>query len=1221
MSALNTVLTDFKFIQSYIKKSSKYNDLKAEIDSVIQKLESIKPNEFVNIFKEQQDFFVCPLINCLLTHNNKLYSDAMGCISKLMMQNLLGEESYKSLLSEMVSYCEIEPEQFTKNIQVISTILTTPSILSIIESHHIMTAISILMTYYEIAPPMIKASTSVTFPLILESLFEKAKKEISEVHSKKKGVIEMNQKWTMTNDLLGLFKDLQVLSLGQPPNILEVSRFDPLMCLKLIKYIIVECSTFFVIKEYLDSLKDFISVLSKHFCHRTQTLSVAHSLIIPLLKYPVRIPFMAILPKPISEPWEVQSFFTICDTCISTSPTIERLVDCTSAIGAFLERTSAPHYPILSSIISDITSLASPDDDKLISVLWPCVHFLLSVFQDETVISMCIPVTTILLHQHQHTAIVALFTSLTKLCGILHNYVPSPLNDHCLNTIYTICETNLYQFGEEEYQIILPVLDAVSNLSDLPDKSSNFSSLPHLLAPELPVSSLKILLSAFSHVAGLCVNSGSMYYSREYLAVLSNCVQLDEVLPENTQIVLLFAASESECASLIPPFMIDLLRKSRSTAALELTRQLLLSESKKCVSNTLDVLSTVIETIENEMVGKWHILLEPLGKCAQEKINVGNAFGVVKQIASQIGTLKMEECLDIVNVVGQFTIQENDINVSLSAIQLLWDMLESVTGDQMMNNGLSEKDVLMLNILRVMKQTVNDSRYVIWGGMVQTLLRALGNVSTTLSSIAWANAIDEILLPVLEQLRNEIYCRIADIQVVPEFKKSNVKINSYLNSMMREWNEIVVVVLSGLIRLIPTFNKFEEEFKLKIFNECIVFANVAFYKPTYITIETVLKYLHCIKQHTTQLVTIKENVLLIENEITQMVILNNGINTSLIQLFASQILNEGTSHSINILFKLINVYPDDHYLVDNKWSSVQQLVITGLEKLSISSLNEKDKESIRMSFIDLINELSKLKTTNNRINDSKWYCFPLLIEIAMNWKLKIYDSILQIIQLTTTHFTDEISVGYGPKQCLSEIRSNIIKRIESVSNEEKVIIAKILFNIEPILSISKDEIIEVDCIICNKESLTLFNTIVNWCGDESIDLSQRIELIDIVIGNCQFFYFGLKQSICAYESVLCLLENKSIEDIVLNKFIISLNKCFERYNKMIDSSSREICYVMDDIFSILIQMYKDYYPQRLSSMIIKTIYQLTIGTITSSNIEIRVSALAVLKSLSSVLLQ
>ena len=66
-------------------------------------------------------------------------------------------------------------------------------------------------------------------------------------------------------------------------------------------------------------------------------------------------------------------------------------------------------------------------------------------------------------------------------------------------------------------------------------------------------------------------------------------------------------------------------------------------------------------------------------------------------------------------------------------------------------------------------------------------------------------------------------------------------------------------------------------------------------------------------------------------------------------------------------------------------------------------------------------------------------------------------------------------------------------------------------------------------------------------------------------------------------------------------------------NDIIDCTQREMCYIMDDIFTVLIDMYKTSYPQELSSKIIKTIFLLTINTITSSNIEVRISALAVLK--------
>ncbi|KAL7713063.1 Mon2/Sec7/BIG1-like dimerization and cyclophilin-binding domain-containing protein [Entamoeba marina] len=1161
MSALASLLNDYTHINSVVGKNLSFSELKVELEKVISILSKLKASQFVDAFKQDQQLFVHPLIKCLAQHHQKLYSSAMSCISKLMMQNLLNKESYQLLLSEMISFLSISDEQFNKNVQVISTILTTPTIVEVLSGTHIIIAISILMNYHETAPTIIKSSTGGIFPIIIQKIFQLSQLEIKDALTLEKGdLVHIKKEWVVTNNMLGLFNDLGELSLGKSANNLNVSSFDKTLCLSLIKTILTDHSQHFIIFEYLESLKSFVNVLIQHLKNRESTLSIAHSIILPLLKYEVKIPFNALLPKQNSEPWEFQSFLTICNSCIHSKPTVDRLTNCTTALHKFLEVVSPIHYPIATTIVSDIISLTTSNDSALISAIWPVTFLLLSVFHDQSVITLCIPLTTLLIKQSLHPALVAIITSLTKVSS----YTMFRNNSLNLFIQYPI-------FKEEELQALVPILGAVSNLSPMPTQLKDFPNFPRTVIGDLSIESSKLLISAFQRSTGLSLNSGSIYYAREYLEILVNCKHLDDVIPSNTETILKMASSDSEASNLVPPFLTRLFRTSPRLVVFKLCSELLSSQSLKCISNTLDILYSVVDGINPQLQGHHKLLLEPLGECSKHKSVVGSGFNVVKQIGSYIGSMNMDDSIEVVIVVGKYATQENDVNVSLSAIQLLWDLLEGVTGDNKTDSGLSEKDVLMLTILRIMKQTISDSRYDVWSGTVQTLLRALGNVANVLSINGWEQAMEQILIPILQEIRTNIYCRLADVQMVPDVNKSSVKINSYLTPVMRQWNDVVVVVLSGLTRLIPTFNNLNKQIKQTVFEQLLKFSTVAFFKPTFTTVEAILKFTN------TLFLNIHSNE---QHDSSNYQKFKHYKMKKLKSLF----INTFITFNCNPL-KLLNVYPDDHYLIDNMWSPVQQKILNGLQSIHIHDvIKQNEFDMLQQEVIKTIDTFLTLSTDNTRKDDSKWCCLPKLIQIALDWNLEIWNSITEVEQKIIPFIGKEVTTQYSPLKTLTDIQHNLFIKIENGNGWDVV-------------------------------------NAVQWVKGNNFTKDQRVALVEIILDNCHFYDIALKQSISAYESILVLLDVNDICDIIVEKLWDSLHLCFERFNEKVESSVREVCFVMDDVFSVLIAKYKDDFPNGHSFITFQNIYSLTINTISSSNIEVRISALAVMKSLYPVLLQ
>ena len=117
--------------------------------------------------------------------------------------------------------------------------------------------------------------------------------------------------------------------------------------------------------------------------------------------------------------------------------------------------------------------------------------------------------------------------------------------------------------------------------------------------------------------------------------------------------------------------------------------------------------------------------------------------------------MEPSEFTALVQTVGDFVENDADINVALSAVQLLWDLLERVSRE-----APTPIDDLM-QILAVMYRSVQDPRYDIWSSTGQTLPRALANIVEAMSPPDLERALTEVLVPTLGTLRTTTYARLA----------------------------------------------------------------------------------------------------------------------------------------------------------------------------------------------------------------------------------------------------------------------------------------------------------------------------------------------------------------------------------------------------------------------------------------------------------------------------
>lgn len=98
--------------------------------------------------------------------------------------------------------------------------------------------------------------------------------------------------------------------------------------------------------------------------------------------------------------------------------------------------------------------------------------------------------------------------------------------------------------------------------------------------------------------------------------------------------------------------------------------------------------------------------------------------------------------------LGHFGRQQDDVNITLAAIGLLWTVSDAVQGD-------SKTKDLWLYLLTELLQLASDSRLEVRSSAMQTLFRCLELYGGALSTKLWEDVFAKVVFPLLESMRGD----------------------------------------------------------------------------------------------------------------------------------------------------------------------------------------------------------------------------------------------------------------------------------------------------------------------------------------------------------------------------------------------------------------------------------------------------------------------------------
>lgn len=180
---------------------------------------------------------------------------------------------------------------------------------------------------------------------------------------------------------------------------------------------------------------------------------------------------------------------------------------------------------------------------------------------------------------------------------------------------------------------------------------------------------------------------------------------------------------------------------------------------------------------------------------------MSEAFKVVQVISDDFLASLVESALPAwIGVLGLYSRQDDDVNVALTSIGLLWRTADFFAK----SNGLSEEDRLWVQLFEILKEISVHEKPEIRNCAVKTLTGTLSAHSIRLSARAWNGCVEKALLPLLEQVMKGGV--VSEEQAVSGKNRGDVQLllHHSRDTPRKQWNETRVLALAGVAKVLRT---------------------------------------------------------------------------------------------------------------------------------------------------------------------------------------------------------------------------------------------------------------------------------------------------------------------------------------------------------------------------------------------------------------------------------
>ncbi|OMO62280.1 hypothetical protein CCACVL1_22908 [Corchorus capsularis] len=281
------------------------------------------------------------------------------------------------------------------------------------------------------------------------------------------------------------------------------------------------------------------------------------------------------------------------------------------------------------------------------------------------------------------------------------------------------------------------------------------------------------------------------------------------------------------------------------------------SQSIDVRAGSLKILLHVLERCGEKLRYSWPNILELLRSVADasEKDLVTLGFQSLRVIMNDGLSTIPAECLDVcIDVTGAYGAQKTELNISLTAIGLLWtttdfivkgsvhgsaeekekgvvevnsvsNKMDGLKGEEQRDdasndiNGKSpsingvDRDKLMISVFSLLQKLGADERPEVRNSSIRTLFQILGGHGQKLSKSMWEDCLWNYVFPALDRASHMAATSSKDEWQGKELgvrggKAVHMLIHHSRNTAQKQWDETIVLVLGGIARLLRSFFPF-----------------------------------------------------------------------------------------------------------------------------------------------------------------------------------------------------------------------------------------------------------------------------------------------------------------------------------------------------------------------------------------------------------------------------
>ncbi|KAG6751711.1 hypothetical protein POTOM_043911 [Populus tomentosa] len=271
-------------------------------------------------------------------------------------------------------------------------------------------------------------------------------------------------------------------------------------------------------------------------------------------------------------------------------------------------------------------------------------------------------------------------------------------------------------------------------------------------------------------------------------------------------------------------------------------------------AGSLKILLHVLERHGEKLYYSWLNILEMLRSVADasEKDLVTLGFQNLRVIMNDGLTSIPADCLHVcVDVTGAYSAQKTELNISLTAIGLLWtttdfivkgllhgptegketgfhdehSVMKQINGDlgETVSSELPDKvndraatiniidcDKLLFSVFSLLQTLGADDRPEVRNAAVRTLFQTLGSHGQKLSKSMWEDCLWNYVFPAVDRASHMAATSSKDEWQGKELgtrggKAVHMLIHHSRNTVQKQWDETLVLVLGGIARLLRSF--------------------------------------------------------------------------------------------------------------------------------------------------------------------------------------------------------------------------------------------------------------------------------------------------------------------------------------------------------------------------------------------------------------------------------